>query len=180
MDLHIGDAATLVGWGTQVHILLEVADLVQEELGASCEVIDLISILPWDTELVCKVIFHHNNLLRFLFLFISSLFFLPLRFLFYSFSLFSPPFSFSFSLLFSSLFISVFNATGSFACITFKSTTVTFARLLRGFVSFIEMRGEEGRGKIRNTQYFNRTIRLWKAVLIGNLYVFLNFFVPLL
>ncbi|XP_043802905.1 2-oxoisovalerate dehydrogenase subunit beta, mitochondrial [Apis laboriosa] len=49
-----GDAVTLVGWGTQVHVLLEVADLVQEELGASCEVIDLISILPWDTELVCK------------------------------------------------------------------------------------------------------------------------------
>ncbi|KAK1134935.1 hypothetical protein K0M31_007701, partial [Melipona bicolor] len=49
-----GDAVTLVGWGTQVHILLEVADLVQEELGASCEVIDLVSILPWDTELVCK------------------------------------------------------------------------------------------------------------------------------
>ncbi|XP_060820522.1 2-oxoisovalerate dehydrogenase subunit beta, mitochondrial isoform X1 [Bombus pascuorum] len=49
-----GDAVTLVGWGTQVHVLLEVADLVQEELGASCEVIDLVSILPWDTELVCK------------------------------------------------------------------------------------------------------------------------------
>ncbi|XP_017893116.1 2-oxoisovalerate dehydrogenase subunit beta, mitochondrial [Ceratina calcarata] len=49
-----GDAATLVGWGTQVHVLLEVADLVQEELGASCEVIDLVSILPWDAELVCK------------------------------------------------------------------------------------------------------------------------------
>lgn len=49
-----GDAVTLVGWGTQVHVLLEVADLVQEKLGVSCEVIDLVSILPWDTELVCK------------------------------------------------------------------------------------------------------------------------------
>jgi len=46
---------TLIGWGTQVHILLEVADLVQEKLGVSCEVIDLVSILPWDAELVCKV-----------------------------------------------------------------------------------------------------------------------------
>ena len=54
--LHVGDAVTLVGWGTQVHVLLEVADLVQVELGASCEVVDLVSILPWDTELVCKVI----------------------------------------------------------------------------------------------------------------------------
>ncbi|XP_076766335.1 branched chain keto acid dehydrogenase E1 subunit beta isoform X2 [Xylocopa sonorina] len=49
-----GDAVTLVGWGTQVHVLLDVADLVQEKLDASCEVIDLVSILPWDTELVCK------------------------------------------------------------------------------------------------------------------------------
>lgn len=147
MDLHIGDAATLVGWGTQVHVLLEVADLVQEELGASCEVIDLISILPWDTELVCKVIFHHNNLLRFLFLFISSLFFLPLRFLFYSFSLFSPPFSFSFSLLFSSLFISVFNATGSFACITFKSTTVCAAITWVRVLHRNERRGRKRKNK---------------------------------
>jgi len=46
---------TLVGWGTQVHVLLEVADLVQKKLGVSCEVIDLVSILPWDAELVCKV-----------------------------------------------------------------------------------------------------------------------------
>jgi len=50
-----GDAVTLVGWGTQVHVLLEVADLVQKKLGVSCEVIDLVSILPWDAELVCKV-----------------------------------------------------------------------------------------------------------------------------
>ncbi|XP_076673439.1 branched chain keto acid dehydrogenase E1 subunit beta isoform X1 [Andrena cerasifolii] len=49
-----GDAVTLVGWGTQVHVLLEVADLVQEKLNVSCEVIDLVSILPWDAELVCK------------------------------------------------------------------------------------------------------------------------------
>ncbi|XP_054003251.1 2-oxoisovalerate dehydrogenase subunit beta, mitochondrial isoform X3 [Hylaeus anthracinus] len=49
-----GEAVTLVGWGTQVHVLLEVADLVQEKLDVSCEVIDLVSILPWDAELVCK------------------------------------------------------------------------------------------------------------------------------
>ncbi|KAL6265042.1 hypothetical protein P5V15_005133 [Pogonomyrmex californicus] len=49
-----GDAVTLVGWGTQVHVLLEVADLAREKLGVSCEVIDLVSILPWDAELVCE------------------------------------------------------------------------------------------------------------------------------
>lgn len=52
----VGDAVTLVGWGTQVHVLLEVADLAQEQLGVSCEVIDLVSILPWDADTVCKVI----------------------------------------------------------------------------------------------------------------------------
>lgn len=47
-----GDDVTLIGWGTQVHVLREVADLAQTELGVSCEVVDLASILPWDTETV--------------------------------------------------------------------------------------------------------------------------------
>lgn len=55
--LFSGDSITLVGWGSQVHVLLETADIVQEKLGASCEVIDLMSILPWDIETVSTVIF---------------------------------------------------------------------------------------------------------------------------
>ena len=47
-----GDDMTLIGWGTQVHVLREVAQLAQEKLGVNCEVIDLVSILPWDTETV--------------------------------------------------------------------------------------------------------------------------------
>ncbi|CAB4058869.1 BCKDHB [Lepeophtheirus salmonis] len=47
-----GSDITLIGWGTQVHVLLEVATMVQEKLGVSCEVIDLFSILPWDKETV--------------------------------------------------------------------------------------------------------------------------------
>jgi 2-oxoisovalerate dehydrogenase E1 component beta subunit len=46
---------TLVGWGTQIHVLLEVAKIAQETLGVSCEVIDLRTILPWDSETICKV-----------------------------------------------------------------------------------------------------------------------------
>lgn len=49
-----GSDVTLIGWGTQVHVLKEVADIAQEKLGVSCEVIDLVSILPWDRETVFK------------------------------------------------------------------------------------------------------------------------------
>ncbi|KAK6628295.1 hypothetical protein RUM43_002107 [Polyplax serrata] len=47
-----GNDVTLIGWGTQVHVLREVAEMAKEQLGVSCEVIDLMSILPWDEELV--------------------------------------------------------------------------------------------------------------------------------
>lgn len=46
---------TLIGWGTQVHVLQEVADMAKKELKIDCEVIDLVSILPWDKETVCQV-----------------------------------------------------------------------------------------------------------------------------
>ena len=46
---------TLVGWGTQVHVLREVCELAQEKLGISCELIDLVTILPWDKETVIQV-----------------------------------------------------------------------------------------------------------------------------
>ncbi|KAF0311492.1 2-oxoisovalerate dehydrogenase subunit beta, mitochondrial [Amphibalanus amphitrite] len=49
-----GDDVTLIGWGTQVHVLREVADLAAERLNVSCEVIDLVSILPWDRDTVFK------------------------------------------------------------------------------------------------------------------------------
>ena len=32
----------------------EAAQIAQERLGVSCEVIDLVSILPWDKEAICK------------------------------------------------------------------------------------------------------------------------------
>ncbi|XP_059047766.1 2-oxoisovalerate dehydrogenase subunit beta, mitochondrial [Achroia grisella] len=52
--LREGDAVTLVAWGTQIHVLLEVAQMAEEKLGVRCEVIDLQSILPWDEETVCN------------------------------------------------------------------------------------------------------------------------------
>ncbi|KAJ7397097.1 2-oxoisovalerate dehydrogenase subunit beta, mitochondrial [Pitangus sulphuratus] len=52
--LQTGSDVTMVAWGTQVHVIKEVAAMAQEKLGVSCEVIDLRTILPWDTETVCK------------------------------------------------------------------------------------------------------------------------------
>ncbi|EDV24980.1 uncharacterized protein TRIADDRAFT_25751, partial [Trichoplax adhaerens] len=49
-----GSDITLVAWGTQFHIIKEVADMAREKFGASCEVIDLRTILPWDYQTVVK------------------------------------------------------------------------------------------------------------------------------
>ncbi|PSN35548.1 2-oxoisovalerate dehydrogenase subunit beta [Blattella germanica] len=49
-----GDAVTLIGWGTQVHVLLEVAEMVKKQLNVQCEVIDLVTINPWDDETICN------------------------------------------------------------------------------------------------------------------------------
>lgn len=49
-----GSDVTLIGWGTQVHVLKEVAELAKTKYQISCEVIDLVSILPWDKDTVCN------------------------------------------------------------------------------------------------------------------------------
>lgn len=53
--LRSGKDITLIGWGTQVHVLSEVAEMAKKELKVDCEVIDLVSILPWDRKTVCEV-----------------------------------------------------------------------------------------------------------------------------
>lgn len=53
--LRSGSDVTLIAWGTQVHVMKEVADLAKEKYQVNCEVIDLVSILPWDKETVCNV-----------------------------------------------------------------------------------------------------------------------------
>lgn len=53
--LRTGSDVTVIAWGTQVHVLKEVADLAKEKYGINCEVIDLVSILPWDKETICNV-----------------------------------------------------------------------------------------------------------------------------
>ncbi|XP_075057011.1 2-oxoisovalerate dehydrogenase subunit beta, mitochondrial [Mixophyes fleayi] len=51
-----GNDVTLVSWGTQIHVIREVASIAQEKLGLSCEVIDLRTILPWDVETVFNTV----------------------------------------------------------------------------------------------------------------------------
>ena len=50
-----GSDVTIVGWGTQVHILREVAKMAREKLDVSCELIDMRTILPWDVETLEQV-----------------------------------------------------------------------------------------------------------------------------
>uniref|UniRef100_A0A1B6LAZ6 2-oxoisovalerate dehydrogenase subunit beta, mitochondrial n=1 Tax=Graphocephala atropunctata TaxID=36148 RepID=A0A1B6LAZ6_9HEMI len=49
-----GNDLTLIGWGTQIHVLKEVAELAKKQFQVNCEVIDLLTILPWDQETVCN------------------------------------------------------------------------------------------------------------------------------
>ncbi|KAK2844183.1 hypothetical protein Q5P01_010842 [Channa striata] len=61
--LQEGSDVTLVAWGTQIHVMREVANMAQEKLGVSCEVIDLQTIQPWDTETICKSVVKTGRLL---------------------------------------------------------------------------------------------------------------------
>lgn len=58
-----GDDVTVIGWGTQVHVLREVCQLAQDKLNVSCELIDLMTILPWDKETVINSVKKTGRLL---------------------------------------------------------------------------------------------------------------------
>nr|CAD2142852.1 unnamed protein product [Meloidogyne enterolobii] len=58
-----GKDVTLVGWGTQLHVLMETADLAEKDLGILCEVIDLQTIIPWDVETVAESVTKTGHLL---------------------------------------------------------------------------------------------------------------------
>lgn len=47
-----GDHLTIIGWGGQVHVIMDAAKMIQEKLNVSVEIIDLQTILPWDEETV--------------------------------------------------------------------------------------------------------------------------------
>jgi 2-oxoisovalerate dehydrogenase E1 component beta subunit len=57
-----GKDITLLAWGAQVEIIEQAATMAQE-IGISCEVLDLQSILPWDVETVCESVCKTGRLL---------------------------------------------------------------------------------------------------------------------
>ncbi|KAL9968485.1 hypothetical protein ACROYT_G020586 [Oculina patagonica] len=61
--LEEGSDVTLVGWGTQIHVLRDVCKMAKDLLGVNCELIDLRTILPWDEETVIKSVFKTGRLL---------------------------------------------------------------------------------------------------------------------
>ncbi|ELT94594.1 hypothetical protein CAPTEDRAFT_225843 [Capitella teleta] len=58
-----GSDVTVIGWGTQLHVLREVCNMAQEKLNVSCELIDLRTILPWDLETVAKSVVKTGRLM---------------------------------------------------------------------------------------------------------------------
>ncbi|KAK0045532.1 2-oxoisovalerate dehydrogenase subunit beta mitochondrial [Biomphalaria pfeifferi] len=58
-----GSDVTLIGWGTQVHVLKEVASLAQQKFNVSCEVIDLCTMIPWDRDTVTKSVLKTGRVL---------------------------------------------------------------------------------------------------------------------
>eukprot|EP00775_Hariotina_reticulata_P003558 gene3558-3827_t len=61
--LREGSDITLIGWGSQVHVLTQAAQQVLDSDGISCEVLDLRSLLPWDVEAVCGSVSKTGRLL---------------------------------------------------------------------------------------------------------------------
>jgi 2-oxoisovalerate dehydrogenase E1 component beta subunit len=47
-----GSDITVVGYGAQIHVLEQACKMAKDQLGISCDLIDLRSILPWDAPMV--------------------------------------------------------------------------------------------------------------------------------
>ena len=47
-----GDDITVIGYGSQIHTLRAACERAEKDLGVSCELIDLRTIVPWDEETV--------------------------------------------------------------------------------------------------------------------------------
>ena len=45
----------MVGYGSQLQVLRQAISMAKDELGVSCELIDLRTIVPWDVDTVAQV-----------------------------------------------------------------------------------------------------------------------------
>ncbi|CAI8038991.1 2-oxoisovalerate dehydrogenase subunit beta 2, mitochondrial [Geodia barretti] len=54
LSLSAGSDVTVLGYGSQIQILRQACEMAQSELGVSCELIDLRTILPWDEDTVIQ------------------------------------------------------------------------------------------------------------------------------
>lgn len=50
-----GSDVTVIGYGAQIQPLRQACIVAKEQLGVSCELIDLRTIVPWDEDTVIKV-----------------------------------------------------------------------------------------------------------------------------
>jgi len=60
--VRVGTDITLLGWGAQMEIIEEAADLAAKE-GISCEIIDLRTLAPWDIDTVAESVTKTGRLL---------------------------------------------------------------------------------------------------------------------
>jgi len=58
-----GTDITVVGWGAQLHVLAEACNKAKNDLGISCELIDLRTLYPWDTDTVLESVRKTGRLL---------------------------------------------------------------------------------------------------------------------
>jgi len=58
-----GDDVTIVGWGGQLQVLQKACQLAKNELGVSCELIDLQTLLPWDIDTVTQSVLRTGKLI---------------------------------------------------------------------------------------------------------------------
>ena len=56
--MYPGSDVTLVGYGAQIQVLRKAREMAKTELGVSCELIDLRTILPWDVDTVAQVLYN--------------------------------------------------------------------------------------------------------------------------
>lgn len=58
-----GSDVTLVGYGAQIQVLRKAAAMAEDELGVSCEIVDLRTIVPWDVDTVAESVCKTGRLL---------------------------------------------------------------------------------------------------------------------